>query len=136
MINIPSQFVKHSGPLATGEHRISFDVQPEYASELYNALRELTKTPNGILHFEVVGTRDEAQDALDKSIKEQHNVLNKKIHLLFDKIAEKKRGKSEDVKNRVKKSLIKKEIIKESLSELNFEQQTELINKLEGVLNE
>lgn len=128
MIEVPSQFIKHSGPLGTGEHRISFDVQPEYASQLYQALAEWTKNPNGILYFKSMSKPETPKDKWTR--------YNKKIHSLLDEIDEQKEQLPGTTKHIVKDSLIKESKIKESLKELTEENQLEVINRLERIINE
>ena len=93
------------------------------------------KFQSRILSFEQASTRDEAQKLLDKSSKEQHNALNRKIYAKFDEIAEKKKLTSEVVKNQIKSILKKEKIIKDSLSELDFSQQEDAIKRLERILS-
>lgn len=128
MIEIEVQFVKYTGPLGTGEHRITFDVQPEQAPLLYKALAEWSKTPSGIMYFKPV-TKKETDE-------ERRVRYNRKIHQLFDDIAKEKNVESKDVKEKIKKTLITENKIKESLKELNLEDQLDVINRLERIIED
>lgn len=114
--------------MGTGEHRISFDIQPEFFPELLKALSEWSKNPQGILYFKTVTTPESPKDKWTR--------YNKKIHALLDDVAELKNTKVEDIKKIIKDSLIKEGKIKTSLSELTEETQMEVITRLERILDD
>jgi antitoxin component of MazEF toxin-antitoxin module len=130
-----AQFEKHTGPLATGTHKLSFEIQPEHIGLLYSHLGELEKNPYVVIHVEQANSPQDAQVILDKASKEQYIIRNKKIHALFDKIAEMEKVKPEEVKQAIKNKLKKEGKIKSSLSELSLTLQAEVLSRLERILN-
>lgn len=137
MIKLPAQFVKHTGPMATGEHRLTFDVQREFSPLLYQALEQLEKNPQIVLDITIVTNREQASEVVKELEEDLWTRQNKKIHALFDEIAAvKEQFEGSDIKRTIKKELIKKKIIKSSLKELTEEQQADLLNELEERLIE
>lgn len=136
MIKLPAQFVKHNGPQVNGEHKLTFDVQKEFSSILYEALEQLERNPQIVLDITIVTTQKEASDITEQLQEKLWTRQNKKIHALIDEIAELRKMKSSDMKKALKLELIKKGTIKESLKELTEDQQGELLNILENDLIE
>lgn len=120
--------------MATGEHKITFDVQKEFVNQLYPVLQSLEKAPQVIMYLEVIESQDDADELSNESEEDRWTRLNKKIHALFDEIGKEKEVKGSEVKETIKEELIKKKIIKSSLKELNVEQQMKVVSDLQDML--
>jgi len=129
MITFYAQFDGHNGPRSTGDHLVKFTVEKEHMPMLYSHLEELEKNPSVVIRLEVVKTVADAQKILDENSAELKNKLNKKIHLLIDKIAVRDKDSPEDIK-----FTIKTKLKVSSLSELTVDQQEELLKYLEDKL--
>lgn len=134
MLKIIAQFNSHRGPTALGEHKLTFDIQKEMASGLWEILQQFEKYPQVVLHIELLG--NDASDIVQELQEPLKTRQNKKIHALFDEIADMQKIESSEVKKEFKKILIKEGTIKKSLAELNEKQQGDLLGILEDRLIE
>lgn len=134
MIKLIASFNKHSGPNVTGEHRIVFDIQKEHAPLLYPHLQTLEEKPYMVIEIHQISSKEEADERIKETEEERWKRNNKKIHAMFDELAEMKKLKSDEVKTTIKEKLKKEGTIKESLKELSIEQQLRLIDRLDNVI--
>lgn len=136
MLKIIAQYNNHRGPTATGEHKLTFDIQKEFAQSMYAVLQKLEKHPQVIMYLDILESKEQAEELVNETDEQKKVRLNKKIHVLFDQIANEKDITKAEVKEEIKTMMIKKDIIKKSLSELTIEQQLELIGDLDNMLLE
>ena len=134
MSKLVAQFNKVSGPNVIGEYTISFSIQKEHLQPLLDAVSQLTRKSHVILNILPLNNASEANPVLNESAQEKKNRYNKKIHACFDEIAKMWKAPSDSVKKSIKDKLKKDGTIKESLAELNVDQQLEVINRLENII--
>jgi len=129
----PIAYDHHSGPNAIGDHKLTFSVNEERINEVGD-LMKVRKGTEFIMTLESVIKDKIDEDLIQETPNQTLNRFRKRFHSLMSEVADLKRKTPEEIKEAIKKRLVREKIIESSTKELNLNQLSLEIDKLEKLL--
>jgi hypothetical protein len=131
MIVLPLQYEKHSGPDATGQHRIVFTMDESVNHGEFNPLSIKQGTQFLVMLIEAPEITEFQSESPDDTIER----FRKQMHAILGEIAELNKTTAEEEKDKLKKTLVTNGMIKKSTKELDINQLATVIIKLKKYKN-